>query len=89
MGCLPTAAQPTNFAALPEGHPANWHLLPFEQIIALLGWSNDKPNSRLRKMTSLVSSSARNQCERVLYYEPTDRAETAGKCARSKLLGKT
>jgi len=64
---------------------ANWHLLPYDQLLALLGWSESKLAYTLREDDFLwiKLGSLKPDCPRVLYRPLTEaeRARTAEVCA--------
>ena len=50
----------------------NWHLLPLEQIIALLGWSREKLDFTLKEDDFLdIKLGPKPACERIEYHEPS------------------
>jgi hypothetical protein len=50
----------------------NWHLLPFEQLMALLGWTREKLDFTLKEDDFLdVKLGPKPECAPVAYHDPT------------------
>lgn len=53
---------------------SNWHLLPYEQLLKLLGWDEDKLNLALKEedFLEVKLGNFKPECEKILYRELTD-----------------
>ncbi|MGV3774785.1 MAG: hypothetical protein ACO1QB_17945, partial [Verrucomicrobiales bacterium] len=64
----------------------NWHLLPYEQLLELLGWSDEKLAFTLREDDFLYIKlgNLKPSCEPVLYKDPTeDESKRAAEMAQT------
>ena len=65
---------------------ANWHLLPYEQLMTLLGWDDEKLSHILKEedFLDIKLGNFKPACEKVVY-----RALTAEELAKTALVNKT
>ena len=67
---------------------SNWHILPYDQLLALLGWDEERLRYVLKEedFLGIKLGSAKPSCERVVYRELTEEEERQTERVRRSVM---